>query len=256
MRIVLLGSGNVATHLAKGLTAKHEILQIYSHTLTHAQTLAKEIGCEHVTDDMADIMTDADVYIVSVKDDVLPKLAANTLAPDAIWIHTAGSVKMEVFENYKNRYGVLYPMQSFSKYVAVNWKEVPIFVEGSDAETLAAITDLGRDLSENVGFADSTMRKRLHIAAVFSCNFVNHLWVLADDVLQEGGLKFDSMLPLIRSTVDKLSKVSPKDSQTGPAVREDYAVMQSHLDILGDGEKSRLYKALSESIIETKHRNI
>jgi predicted short-subunit dehydrogenase-like oxidoreductase (DUF2520 family) len=67
-------------------------------------------------------------------------------------------------------------------------------------------------------------------------------------VLREAELPFDALLPLIRTTVDKLDRLSPAQSQTGPAIRHDNQVIESHLAML-DGDKREIYRLLSDSIM-------
>ena len=132
----------------------------------------------------------------------------------------------------------------------------PFFIEAAKESDVESIENLASQLSTKVFRADSELRRRLHVAAVFSCNFANHMWVLAHDVLQEAGLPFDVMLPLIRTTVDKLDKLSPAESQTGPAIRKDYNVMDAHMKMLHDEDVRRLYSILSESIIRYSEKTI
>ena len=144
-------------------------------------------------------------------------------------------------------------MQSFSKQIETEFSDVPFFIEGNCPESAIALTELAKTISNHVYAADSDTRRRLHIAAVFSCNFANHLWALAHDVLREAGLPFDVMKPLIRTTVEKLDTLSPAESQTGPAMRRDYDVISKHLSMLS-GDKHEVYDMLSRSIIK-KHFN-
>lgn len=248
MRIVLIGAGNVATNLAKALCAKHEIEQIYSRTLANAKTLADAVGCRNACSDFADIVADADFYIISVKDDAIASVVEAVPGNGAMWVHTSGSKPIDVFAGSRSHYGVFYPMQSFSKQITVDFSEVPFFIEGSSGADADSIMELARSLSHRVYAADSNTRRHLHVAAVFACNFANHVWTIADEVLAEAGLPFDVMLPLIRTTVDKLDKLSPVDSQTGPAVRCDYNVISKHLSMLS-GDKHEVYDTMTKSII-------
>ena len=247
----MIGAGNVATHLAKALAGKHEIVQVFSRSMANAETLARATGCPCATNVPSRITADADFYIISVKDDAIASVIEQAPASNALWVHTSGSVPMSVFQGHRSRYGVLYPMQSFSKQVEVDFASVPLFVEGCDDATAAQVTALAQSLSRSVFPADSDTRRRLHIAAVFACNFANHMWALADDVLRDAGLPFSVMLPLIRSTVDKLAALSPAESQTGPARRLDYAVIQKHLAML-TGDCHSVYDSITQSIIK-KH---
>ena len=247
-RVVIIGSGNVATSMAHGLAAHCDVAQIYSRTLAHAQALADAIGCGNVTDDLAALLPDADAYIIAVRDDVIADVIAATPDNGALWVHTSGSKPIDLFAGHRERYGVLYPMQSFSRQVVTSLDEVHFFIEACDEQALADVRTLGELLSHHVVVASSDQRRQLHVAAVFSCNFANHLWTLADEVLADAGLPFDAMKPLIRTTVEKLDRLSPAQSQTGPAVRHDRQVIDSHLTML-DGGKREIYRLLTDSIM-------
>ena len=247
-RVVIIGSGNVATSLAHGLMARCEVVQIYSRQLPHAQALADAIGCPLATDDLMALVPDADAYIVAVRDDVIADVVAAVPDNGALWLHTSGSKGIDLFKGHRAHYGVLWPMQSFSREVVVALDDVHFFAEASDKKTLEHLMALGHLISHHVIEADSDKRRRLHVASVFSCNFANHMWTLADEVLGDAGLPFDALLPLIRTTVDKLSSLSPAKSQTGPAIRHDTQVLDSHLAML-DGDKREIYRLLSDSIM-------
>ena len=247
-RVVIIGSGNVATSLAHGLMARCEVVQIYSRHLPHAQALADAIGCPLATDDLLALVPDADAYIIAVRDDVIADVVAAVPDNGALWLHTSGSKGIDLFKGHRAHYGVLWPMQSFSREVVVALDDVHFFAEASDKKTLEHLMALGHMISHHVIEADSDKRRRLHVASVFSCNFANHMWTLADEVLGDAGLPFDALLPLIRTTVDKLNNLSPAKSQTGPAIRHDTQVLDSHLAML-DGDKREIYRLLSDSIM-------
>ena len=247
-RVVIIGSGNVATSLAHGLMARCEVVQIYSRQLLHAQALADAIGCPLATDDLMTLVPNADAYIIAVRDDVIADVVAAVPDNGALWLHTSGSKGIDLFKGHRTHYGVLWPMQSFSREVVVALDDVHFFAEASDKKTLEHLMALGHMISHHVIEADSDKRRRLHVASVFSCNFANHMWTLADEVLGDAGLPFDALLPLIRTTVDKLNNLSPAKSQTGPAIRHDTQVLNSHLVML-DGDKREIYRLLSDSIM-------
>ena len=247
-RVVIIGSGNVATSLAHALVAHCCVAQIYSRTLNHAQALALEVGCPDATDDLQHLVPDADAYIIAVRDDAIAGVIAAVPDNGALWLHTSGSKPVSLFAGHRARYGVLWPMQSFSREMVVPLDDVHFFAEANNADTLSDLMALGHLLSRHVVEADSDKRRRLHVASVFSCNFANHMWTLASEVLDEAGLSFDAMLPLIRTTVDKLDRLSPAQSQTGPAIRHDSKVIDSHLSML-DGDKRELYRSISQSIM-------
>lgn len=247
-RVVIIGSGNVATSLAHGLAGLCDVAQIYSRTLSHARALADAVGCPDATDDLQALITDADAYIIAVRDDVIADVIAATADNGALWLHTSGSKPIDLFAGHRSRYGVLWPMQSFSREMVVPLDEVYFFAEANNDVALSELMDLGSLLSRHVTVADSDRRCWLHIASVFSCNFANHLWTMADELLTAQDLPFEAMLPLIRTTVEKLDRLTPAQSQTGPAIRHDSQVVERHLSML-DGDKREVYRMLSQSIM-------
>ena len=248
MRIIFIGSGNLATHLAISLhKSKNEIAQIFSHTLENAKLLAEKTNANY-TDDIAKIDTDADLYIFSLKDDALPEILAKMPKTKGVWVHTAGSVPINVFSEYPDNYGVIYPLQTFSKNRKISFSEIPVFIEGSDSETTHFLETLAKKISQNVHILSSEKRKYLHLAAVFACNFTNHLYALSAEILEKEGISFDVLKPLIAETAAKVMEMKPKEAQTGPAVRFDEAIMNKQIDLLGDEKMKEVYKLLSNSI--------
>lgn len=247
-RVVLIGSGNVATSLAHGLAGRCEVAQIYSRRLAHARLLADAVGCPCAIDDLQALIPNADAYVIAVSDDAIAGVIAAVPDNGALWLHTSGSKPISLFDGHRSRYGVMWPMQSFSRKVVAPLDDVHFFVEGNDAAAEHDLLALGAMLSRHVAVADSEKRRQLHVASVFSCNFANHMWTLASEVLEDVGLPFDAMKPLIRTTVEKLDHLSPARSQTGPAVRHDRQVIDAHLAML-EGDKQEIYRLLTESII-------
>ena len=249
-QLVILGSGNLATQLSLALQdSGHNIMQVYSPTPEHATTLANKLGCQAVST-LSDVRTDADAYIISVKDDAIKGLA-ESLCPDrtkAVFMHTAGSVPMEIFDTQAVHYGVLYPMQTFSKTRKVDFKEIPCFVEASDAETLTMVKTLAESISDHVQEVDSSRRAKLHLAAVFAANLTNHCYRLAERVLQEENIDFRLFLPLIGEVAKKVTVMSPKDAQTGPMVRYDVSVMNKQLSLIHDERTRQIYRLMADSI--------
>ena len=254
--VVLLGAGRVATHLAPALIgAGYRIAQIYSRTMEAARTLAEPLGVAY-TDDIDGISPDAHIYIVSVADEALPSVASalcaksQQLRANSLLIHTAGSVSMDVWRDAgAERYGILYPLQTFSKERKVDMREVSLFVEASDEETLCITEQLAQSLSQKVYRADSAKRAQLHTAAVFACNFANAMYGAAARVLEGSDIPFSVLLPLIDETAAKVHALTPREAQTGPAVRGDNAVMQRHIAALaGAPELQELYRQISNLI--------
>ena len=252
MKIVIIGSGNLATQLALALKdVNHSIVQIFSRTASHAQELANKIGCSY-TASLEAVLSDAELYILAVKDDSLASLAATLCAsrPSALFLHTAGSMPLSVFEGHASQYGVLYPMQTFSKNRRVNFGEIPCFIEASSPEALAIIRTLAESISDHVVDCDFEKRKKMHLAAVLACNLTNHCYRLAERVLDAEQIDFRLFLPLIEETARKVKTLSPKDAQTGPMVRYDQNVMQMQIAMLPDDRTREIYRLMAESIHE------
>ena len=252
-KIVLLGAGNIATHLAPALLkAGLNLCQIYSRTPEAARELGKKTGISF-TSEMADIYPDCDIYIFCVSDDVLPSFFKSIrIHPDASLLHTSGSVSMEVFRSHAGHYGVLYPLQTFTKKRDLDFHEIPLCIEAVDAATLKDIRKLAEELSGRVVEISSEKRKILHLAAVFANNFVNHLYGIAGKILEKEQLEFDLLRPLIFETAHKILLMPPEQAQTGPARRGDEGILNMHKALLkGDCKLSELYTMLSDSIRES-----
>lgn len=271
MKIVLIGAGNLATHLGKALhAAGHDMLQVFSRTMQSAETLASLLDAEPLTD-IAQVRDDADVYIFSVKDSALVQLVAQLCRHEAdglgedgavnalrkakkgeherVFLHTAGSMPMSVFEGMAQHYGVLYPMQTFSKQREVDFSIIPCFVEANDEFAQKQIEGLAREISGRVYQLSSEDRKYLHLSAVFACNFANHCYAISQELLEEHGISFDVMLPLINETAAKVHEMKPKDAQTGPAVRYDENVIGKQSKLLENHPHfKKVYDSMSKSI--------
>lgn len=271
MKIVLIGAGNLATHLGKALhAAGHDMVQVFSRTMQSAETLASLLDAEPLTD-IAQVRDDADVYIFSVKDSALVQLVAQLCRHEAdglgedgavkalrkakkgeherVFLHTAGSMPMSVFEGMAQHYGVLYPMQTFSKQREVDFSIIPCFVEANDEFAQKQIEGLVREISGRVYQLSSEDRKYLHLSAVFACNFANHCYAISQELLEEHGIPFDVMLPLINETAAKVHEMKPKDAQTGPAVRYDENVIDKQSKLLENHPHfKKVYDSMSKSI--------
>ena len=251
MKVTLIGAGNLATQLGKSLKKTGvTISQVYSRTEESARTLGELLEAEWLTDIKA-LRDEADVYIFSVKDSALSELITEVCKGrgDKLFLHTAGSMPMSCFEGKALHYGVFYPMQTFSKSKDVNFERIPVFIEGNSIETENVIRSLANKLSQRVIRLSSADRKYLHLAAVWACNFTNYCYTVASDILSEHGIPFDVMLPLINETTEKKQNISPKEVQTGPAVRGDKNVMSQQLDLMSDrADLQELYKMLSKGI--------
>ncbi len=258
-QIVLLGAGNLATHVGLALyKAGVEVKQVFSRDLSNATLLASQIAAS-ATNDLSLLQTDADIYLFALKDsalsEVVNKVASlpfgkGTLGQStALFLHTAGSVPLALFEGKALHGGVFYPMQTFSKARTVDFRMIPIFIEATAPQDTEIIEALASRLSTQVTRLSSEQRKYLHLGAVLSCNFVNHLFTLCSEVLAKQGIPFETMWPLIQETVLKVHQLSPQEAQTGPAVRYDRSIIDSQLALLeGDQRLQEIYRLLSESI--------
>lgn len=249
-RIVIIGAGNMATQLAIALDNAHcKIVQIYNRTLSAAAALEQQLRQDvAVTDDITAICNDATLYIFSVSDSALPTIIDKIQGNDALWIHTAGSMEADIFKNKTSQYGVLYPMQTVHKTRKTDWQGVPIFIEASNDQALQRIEALASSISENVLRCDSAQRKAVHLAAVFACNFSNHMYAIAAHLLESQGLSFDVMKLLIRETELKAEQMPPLKAQTGPAIRHDENIMRKHLALLEGTPEAELYRLISLNI--------
>ena len=250
--IVLVGAGNLATNLAKALRkAGFAIAQVYSRTAQSAEALAGIINAEYTTD-IHQLKGNADWYIVSLKDTAFVELIGDICKnkrEDALFVHTAGSVPMSIWEGHARYYGVFYPLQTFSKKREVDFREIPFFIEASTQANCEWLKEVALTMSDKVYEATSEQRKSLHLAAVFTCNFTNHMYALAADLLEKYDLSFEAVLPLIDETARKVHELKPKEAQTGPAIRYDEQVIDKHLHMLEHDESMReLYELISRSI--------
>lgn len=257
MKIVLIGAGNLATHLGKALhAAGHDMVQVFSRTMQSAENLASLLDAEPLTD-MAQVRDDADVYIFSVKDSALEQLISQLCGGEKkVFLHTAGSMPMSVFRGKALHYGVLYPMQTFSKQREVDFCIIPCFIEANDEFALKQIEGLAGQISHRVYQLSSEDRKYLHLSAVFACNFANHCYAASQELLQQHGIPFDVMLPLIDETAAKVHGMTPKEAQTGPAVRYDENVIGKQIQLLENQPYfQKIYDCMSKSIHELESEN-
>lgn len=252
-KVAFAGSGNVTTHLSKALFESNiEILGFYGRNQQAVQSLAKKYdshfgqlkelnGCE------------ADLIIVSVPDNAIEEVLHLIPACETLIAHTSGSLSMDTLNKVSHRSGVFYPLQTFSKEKSLNFFQIPIMIEASNNGDLEKLEKLAQKISEKVFRIDSAQRKKIHIAAVFSSNFTNYLFHIAEDLLRREEVPFEVIQPLIEETTQKIKKLSPFDAQTGPAVRRDLDTINSHLDDLKEiPDYQEIYKLLSHHIIKSR----
>lgn len=250
MKVVIVGSGNVATVLGKALhKAGHKIIQIISKNIEHAKALAGQFGSASENDiTFAD--KNADVYLFAITDNALHHLYHDVHLGNKLVLHTAGSVSKDVLNNISGNYGVLYPLQSLSKDFA-DHPHIPFLIDGNTAETLGKIKAFAETISKDISYANDDQRVKYHISAVVVSNFANHLYALAEDFCSSEHLDFTKLYPLINETTDRINKLSAKQVQTGPAVREDIYTLGKHLQLLTkQPDLKYIYLKLTESILK------
>jgi predicted short-subunit dehydrogenase-like oxidoreductase (DUF2520 family) len=249
-KIVLLGAGNVATHLGKRLQKKgHEILQVISRSESSAKELALQLSATYATD-LKKINQNANVYIFCVPDEEIIHLASELKLPGKLVLHTSGSISMNVLKNISTRCGVLYPLYSFSKQVKVSFSSMPLLIEASNKDSLEDILHLAHSIGKDITQVNSEQRAKIHLAAVFVNNFTNFMYAEAYEFLKcEKQNHFHLLQPLIKQTVKKIKNMPPAQVQTGPARRNDNATIKKHLELLEKyPDQKQVYKLLSTLI--------
>ncbi|MDB5138426.1 MAG: oxidoreductase [Mucilaginibacter sp.] len=251
MRITIIGSGNVATHLAAAFkNTGHRIMQIYSRDMHNAALLAYHVGAEAI-DDLSNISGEADLFVISVKDDAIVTIAGELAKYEKLIVHTSGATDLEALLAFTPKAGVFYPLQTLSKNKEVNFLTVPLCIEGADENITKELEQLARAISNNVYRVNSAQRKILHLAAVFASNFPNYLYGVARQLLAGHQMDFELLRPLILETAQKVQDHLPAEVQTGPAIRNDQATITSHLQLLNDEPALKLiYNVLSQAIIK------
>jgi predicted short-subunit dehydrogenase-like oxidoreductase (DUF2520 family) len=251
MRIVIIGSGNVATHLARAFKHADQLVsQVWSRSLKNAEALAVQVAADAIND-FAHLDHTADLYLVAVKDEAIAGIADQLGSLTGVVVHTSGSTSMVVLKSL-NRYGVFYPLQTFSKQKALDLSQMPICLEANTVEVMQLLSQTAALITTASFQVDSEQRKILHLAAVFACNFSNHLYQIGYSILEQHGLDFAMLKPLIMETAQKVQDAVPFEVQTGPAIRADETTMAQHLSLLNEQpELQNIYKTLSNSIKKT-----
>lgn len=231
MKIAIVGQGNVGSHLANAFEGNAVVSLINSRTLEN-------------------FPENADIILLCVKDDAIVELAQKIPETCVIIAHTSGSVPLSALDTVKSKTGVFYPLQTFTKNIPIHYSEIPFFIEGSDKETEEKLAGLAKLISNNVTIADSEQRKQLHLASVFACNFTNALMGISEELLEEKGIDKSTLLPLLKQTLAKLESIPAKKAQTGPAVRRDMKIIESHLELLKDKPIFReVYEVMTKVIM-------
>lgn len=250
MRIVFLGSGNIAHFFAPRLQKKgHEIVQIYSRNIEHAKALASICAAGPVTDRVEDIDADADAYVLAIKDDALSVVAQQISFPGKIVLHCAGAIPLDAIARVSAHCAVIWSLYSIKKNNLPQNGFVPLIVEANTPVAREAALTLANDISNKVLETDFPQRQILHLNAVLVNNFTNHLFAIAQKICEEQGLPFDILYPIMHQTIEQAQYVLPSESQTGPAVRHDEETIQKHLALLtAHPEWQKIYTDITNSI--------
>lgn len=247
IRIVIIGAGNVGQHLISAF-AKSDTIEVTQVFTRNPETVFPLDNSVKVVHSYTEI-TEADLYIISVSDNAIAEVSRNLPFKNKLVVHTSGSVSMNNLDP-KNRKGVFYPLQTFSKSKEVNFRGIPICIEAENQADYQLLELVAKTISDTVFNINSEQRKALHVAAVFVNNFVNHLYQIGHDICIENNIPFEILNPLIQETANKVISLSPKEAQTGPAKRNDTQTINSHLSFLSDETQKEIYKTLTKSIID------
>ena len=249
--IVIIGTGNVSHHLCNAILNSKtlNLVQLFGRKKKLPKNFKQSISYCY---DLKEIKK-ADFYIICVNDGAILKVS-NKLSLDksSIVVHSSGSTNMDELSKHKN-YGVLYPLQTFSKRKKTNFRDIPIIIEGSSNSVLNKIKKLSTLLSKKVVVCSSEQRILIHISAVFTNNFSNFMNIIAEKILKSQNIDVDILNPLIKETANKLNYLSPSEAQTGPAIRNDEITIQKHLNLLKETKYFEVYNRLTEEIIKSKN---
>jgi predicted short-subunit dehydrogenase-like oxidoreductase (DUF2520 family) len=247
--IVMIGAGNVANHLSKAFVCVgHHIIQVYSKHIENAENLAKNYKCEAISD-LEQIENQADLYVIAISDNAIEKVLEMINIDNKNVIHTSGSVSISVFKNISANFGVFYPFQTFTKNRNVDIKNIPICIEANNEPFQHFLHELGRQISSNVFNLNSETRMFLHLAGIFANNFVNHLYSISKEILEQKGIPGEIINELIKETAAKALQMNTTQAQTGPARRNDTEIIKKHLDLLSSKPNlKQLYELLSKDI--------
>jgi predicted short-subunit dehydrogenase-like oxidoreductase (DUF2520 family) len=245
IKVVLIGSGNVAQHLilAFAKSKKVEVTQVYSR---QKEAVTHLLDSNKITDDYNNL-AEADLYIIAVSDNAIATVSSQLPFKNRLVVHTSGTVSINSLDS-KNRKGIFYPLQTFSKNKAVDFNPIPICLESENETDFKLLKNVAESISNNVFKINSQQRKALHVSAVFVNNFVNEMYRIGNEICEANKVPFEILKPLILETVNKVMTLSPEEAQTGPAKRNDTKTIETHLDFLSNENHATIYKILTQSI--------
>lgn len=243
--VIVLGSGNVASHIIKFINDSNELnlVQIYARNLNK---IDNAIDKNVVTDDYLKIK-EADIYIIAVSDNSISEVSRKLPFKNKLVVHTSGSASLDQIDS-KNRRGVFYPLQTFSKNKPVDFNQIPFCLETEFEKDYPILENITQKFSSKVYQISSEQRKFIHVTAVFVSNFTNHMFTIGNEICKENDIPFEIFKPLIQETFNKINELEPVLAQTGPAVRNDTSTLKKHLELITNEKIKSLYLNISESI--------
>jgi predicted short-subunit dehydrogenase-like oxidoreductase (DUF2520 family) len=248
--ITIIGTGNVSWHISRALFNEgFQIEQLVGRQEDKTEAFAARVFAEPITD-LGNINSDSDLYILAVSDGAIAEVAAQMPLVEGIVAHTSGAIGLDVLKKFQN-HGVFYPLQTFTEGRMLSFEDLPILVEGNTHNTEDLLADVARELTLKVHRINSAKREKLHIAAVFVCNFVNHMYTIGKDICDQNQLPFDVLHALMTETTKKAISSHPKEVQTGPAKRNDQLTLQKHMEDVGNNDLKMLYDIISNHIKKT-----
>jgi predicted short-subunit dehydrogenase-like oxidoreductase (DUF2520 family) len=254
-KIAILGTGNVAWHLAPALEdAGHTITEVFGRDIEKTDAITRRLYTAEGKQDLDFSESDAEIFILAVSDMAISDLADQVILPeDSILVHTSGSVPLEVLGYSSASFtGIFYPLQTFSKDRTIDFSEVPFLLESEDETTLQKLKKLAKSISPLQYLIRSRDRLALHVAAVFASNFSNHMLRISEEIMARQGLDFEMMKPLIIETISKSLELGARKAQTGPAIRSDLGTLDMHFRFLNYNEQAaEIYRLISQDIIDS-----
>jgi predicted short-subunit dehydrogenase-like oxidoreductase (DUF2520 family) len=245
IKVSIIGSGNVAQHLIQAfqLNSQIELVQVVARDI---KKVAHLLDSNRITSDYNQLQ-EADLYIIAVSDDAIAEVSSALPFKNRLIAHTSGTVALDSL-NSNNRPAVFYPLQTFSKDKAVNFKTIPLCLETENEKDAPTLKLIANAISDAVYDINSEQRKALHVAAVFVNNFVNYLYQMGNEICDANAIPFEILKPLIQETANKIATLSPKNAQTGPAKRNDLKTIAAHEEFLKDENQAAIYKLLTQSL--------
>ncbi|MEM1137027.1 MAG: Rossmann-like and DUF2520 domain-containing protein [Bacteroidota bacterium] len=252
-KISFIGAGRVAWHLSQAFTkAGFTIFEVYSRNKSSALKVTNKIKQGKPTNKTDLSGSEANIFIIAVPDDIIAEIPNTIVFPkNSLILHTSGTVPLSILSTHFYRTGILYPLQTFSFDRQVHFENIPVCIEASDTQSLEVIKLISQSISDHVYEMNSEKRRKLHLAAVFACNFTNYLFTLSKEILTKERIAFDILANLVKETTEKAFEIGPESAQTGPAYRKDFNTISAHLKVLSEEKnKKEIYELLTKNIVE------